>query len=91
MFVINVGFSRAFPTWFNVCDQAQEPTLEWGTCILLHSGKLWPYPKILEKEGGGRYLTGLNTLAYFEHSLITDVKKIDSIGPELACKPLMLI
>jgi hypothetical protein len=36
---------HAFPANYNVCGQSQEPSLEWSTWEMLHSGKLKTYPK----------------------------------------------
>ncbi len=49
LFIISysVYLWQPFPTKSNVCGRGQEPTLEWRTWKVLHSGRLWPYPQTL--------------------------------------------
>ncbi len=46
---------------------------------MLHSGRLQPYSQTLRLGWTG--LKGTNTLAYYEHPLITNVKSFITTGP----------
>jgi len=43
----------------------QEPTLQWSTIKVLHSGRLWPFPLPSNIRLGWKGLPETNTLAYY--------------------------
>jgi hypothetical protein len=52
-----------------VCGRGQEPTLEWDASKVPLLGKLQPYLQSLDEAGKAC------TLAFYEHSSITDAKR----------------
>jgi hypothetical protein len=51
IYVISQSFCswQAFPSLSNVCGRGQDPTLEWSTWKVLHSGRLQPYLQTLNQ------------------------------------------
>ncbi len=42
---------KAFPAQSNICEQGQEPTLEWSTFQAFHLGRLRPFSQTLDQVG----------------------------------------
>ncbi len=72
---------KAFPAQSNDCGRGKEPTQEWCTCKVVHSGRLWPYPQSLDQAGKACQGQTPNTIAYYEKFVNYGQKKFYNIGP----------